>query len=32
MAPLGYIEVLDGKGAVTERFPSAALRVMVGRA
>ena len=32
MAPLAYIEVLDGKGAVAERFPVEAFPVRVGRA
>jgi hypothetical protein len=32
MAPLGYIEVLDSKGRVTERFAVAAWPVTIGRA
>ena len=32
MAPLGYIEILDGKGAVIERIPIRSFPIKVGRA
>ena len=32
MAPLGFIEILDGKGAVIERIPVNSLPIKVGRA
>jgi FHA domain-containing protein len=32
MAPLGYIEILDGKGAVVERLPVQSFPISVGRA
>ncbi|HEY2921351.1 MAG TPA: FHA domain-containing protein, partial [Candidatus Binatia bacterium] len=32
MAPLGYVEVLDAKGNVTERVPVDSFPVQVGRA
>ena len=32
MAPLGFIEILDGKGAVIERIPVDSLPIKVGRA
>lgn len=32
MAPIGFVEILDGKGAVIERIPVDALPIKVGRA
>lgn len=32
MAPLGYVEILDGKGVVVERFPIESFPIKIGRA